>query len=198
MPKKPSFPHHKYSSAEQRYFEQLLINCTEYKEQTLVGPDKSTNKKGQCILVEDHPFHNPYYPRGPKKLSIQQLAYIVKHKVLPDNTGIRNTRDQFDLSHVCHRDNCINMRDRHIVAEEHWKNKHRQKHHTEILQLFKDICLHIMEIAKTGCKKMFRSNTKQKAYICCVDCPDLCKGCCNPPCFKNFNSCCSSLLTESN
>lgn len=199
MPSKPSFTqnfdYHEYSLSERRHLNNLLINCEEYKEQTLLGPDKTTNEKGPCILVEDHPFHNPYYPRGPKKFTIQQVVYIVKHGVLPDNTKTRNTKYQIDLSHACHRNNCINIGDRHFVAEEHWKNDRRRQHLIKITSLFKNICKQILEIAKSGCKRMLRTKTKEKAFIRCIEC-DLCKDC-DPPCFKNFNSCCSSLLTES-
>ena len=193
MPKKPSFKHHKYSPKEQRRLTDLLLNCKEYKERTLIGP-KTNNKKGQCVVVDDHNFHNPYYPRGPKKFSIQQLVYVIKTGFLPDNTGIRNTKIQIDLSHVCHRSNCVNMQDRHIVAEEHWKNDRRRQHLKEIISTFRDICKGILEVAKSV---LLRGTTKMKAYIRCIDCPELCKNCdCVPPCFKNFNECCPSLLTE--
>ena len=183
--KAPCYRHWRFSASQRRYFDDLLQEHEVWENRRLVGPKSSKHR--QCILVDDHPFHNPFYPvTGPANLDPQQIKFLVKFGFLPNNKYIRKKRNQIDLSHVCGRSDCVNVDKGHIVAEEHWRNKLRQIHHNIIDNLFKAICNRITEALSKASKRMLRSNSKPQFCTECVEIPqedDICT--CEPRCFKN-------------
>ena len=167
MPRKPSHPIHKFTAEERAILQERLAVNDNWKNRKYIGP----RQRGACIIVKKTAIHNPFYPKGPRNLSLQQLVFIVKYGHLADNRKVRNTKHQIDLSHVCGRELCINIADRHFVAEEHWRNILRRRHHNLIKNLFRGICKRILELASNVSKRKLRANTTKKAFVRCVECP---------------------------
>ena len=182
----PSYSHTKYPAKERNFLWKKLVGHVAFQNRTFVGSER----RGQCILVNSVRIRNPYAKKGekPEYLSAQQIAFIHEHHYLPNNYEIVDTRKRIELSHVCHQKLCINVRKRHIVAEEHTKNMLRILHHLVIL-IQRLVNLLNREFQKTDeSQRTLRSHTKSKPTVIevGVELPkNVCK--CSPPCFKNFD-----------
>ena len=134
---------------------------------------KSRRSAGSCILIDPARIRNPYFKdgKGPEFFNGVQIIFIEYRHHLPDNEGIEEVRERIEFSHICGRDNCINIVGRHIKAEEHWRNMLRILHHALSVRLF---------FEKLVLKRYSTRDPNQKSRFRCVrsDCK------CRPRCFK--------------
>ena len=152
MPRPPAYRVTKFSKEEGSILLAKLLNHKVWNSRRFIGP----NRWNCCILIDEARLRNPF-PKGPRYLTPVQIAWIARTGHLPNNAAIQNKKYFIELSHLCGRSNCINVVGRHMLAEEHWKNMRRMKHHRLIRSKY-------LKAKSTATKQRLRASTKRK-YI---------------------------------
>ena len=185
MPRDPDYEFTRFTANERDFLVSKLVQHEAYKNRRFLG----SGRREPCILIDDILIRNPYHEearggKGPAFLRPRQIMFIHVHHHLPNNEGIEDRSDHIELSHVCHRKNCINVRGRHIVAEEHWWNMWRIWCHLLIKLLFQEENDAETQ-RKANSERRLRSHTKSTASRCFELDKKLCD--CFPHCFKHFD-----------
>ena len=173
MPRPLTYCVTKFSKKEGRILLSTLVSHEAWDSRTFVGP----NRQNCCILIDEARIRNPF-PKGPRYVTPVQIAWIARTGHLPNNAAITSKKYEIELSHVCGRSNCINVVGRHILAEEHWKNMRRKKHHKLIRSKYQSAMSKATEkrMRAAAKKKYIDSNIKLSRSECS----------CNRKCFKFF------------
>ena len=167
----------RFSSSERSFFKNKLQQHP-WNRVTIIG--SPSNSKTHCIVTSSKQISNPFWrSKGPRKLKPHQAAFIVVRGYLPLNQSNTRKNEQFEMSHICGNNKCINVRGGHIKVDKHKFNMKRISHHKLLIGRRK-----VEMRNKRRRRRETRSNrgcSSIKAMTCK---PSECD--CRPRCFKNF------------
>ena len=184
MPRDPDYEFISFTAKERNRLWRTLEKHKAYKNRIFLG----SGRREQCILMESILIRNPYHGeggKGPEVLRARQVVFIHERHHLPNNEGIEDRAYHIELSHVCHRSDCINVRGRHIKAEERWWNMWRKWCHQLLLLRFK-WALDDENQKKEKSQRSLRSHMNSTTAKCIELDNSECD--CFPHCFKHFES----------